>query len=69
MVKHMEITEALTEAARGRRVDKNVYMYAHIVVIGSGHPFINLLHCGAYELLEEVLLKLYMNSTWQTFTV
>lgn len=46
-------------------------MYAHIVVTGSGHPFINLLHCGAYELLEEVLLtcKLYMNSTWQTFTV
>ena len=38
-------------------------------MIGSGHPFINLLPCGAYELLKEVLLLLYMNSTLQTLTV
>jgi len=42
MVKHMEITEALTEAARGRTVKLYYrYLLSHSDLKGPGIPFLN----------------------------
>ena len=51
MVKHMEITEALTEAARGRTVNER-FIYSQI----PGLPFL-WKGCGAYKLREGMLFQ------------
>jgi len=42
MVKHMEITEALTEAARGRTVHEMFYLPSQSGLIGLGLPFLHV---------------------------